>query len=259
MQEAPLTAVVDYIREISGLNIHIDTKAIEAPDDEIISFKVSDIVLDGALRLMLEPRSFAYRVEGGVVVITNQEALKSDVKLELYDVQDLTYGMRDFPGVDISLSTDSIGTSVMSGEETQQQFTGEDLASLIQNTIQPNQWDDVEGASIQYQNGLLILRNNIDVHRAVRQFLSDLRASTSMMVSVETRFLSVEQNFLQQVGMDFRDVDGARVQGITNLVDINPAFPLNPRFIDPGGNLGSTSAGITGVFGNSIARSTSRS
>jgi len=32
------------------------------------------------------------------------------VKLELYDVQDLTYGMADFPGVDISLAQDAIGT-----------------------------------------------------------------------------------------------------------------------------------------------------
>jgi tetratricopeptide (TPR) repeat protein len=51
MQNAPLTAIVDYIREISGLNIHIS--GIDNPDAEMISFKVQDIVLDGALRLML--------------------------------------------------------------------------------------------------------------------------------------------------------------------------------------------------------------
>ena len=251
MQDAPLTAIMDYIREISGLNIHIDSQAIENPDEEIISFKVSDIVLDGALRLMLGPRQLGYRVDGGVVVITSQDALKTDVVLELYDVQDLTYGMQDFPGVDINLAQDAIGTVISAGEETIQQFTGEDLASLIMNTIYREEWEEADGKSIQFQNGLLIVRNAIPVHRSITKFLSDLRASTSMLVSVETRFLSVEDNFLQQVGMDFRDVDGARTAGtITNLGDINPAFEINPRFIAPGGGLNAQSAGITGVFGS---------
>jgi type II secretory pathway component GspD/PulD (secretin)/tetratricopeptide (TPR) repeat protein len=263
MQNAPLTAIVDYIREISGLNIHIT--GIENPEQEVISFKVQDIVLDGALRLMLGPRQKGYMVRDGVVLITTQDALKKQVKLELYDVQDLTYGMQDFPGVDISLAQDAIGTTIAQGEEVVQQFTGEDLANLIKNTIHKNEWEEADGKSIQFNNGLLIVRNAVEVHKAVRKFLSDLRASTSMLVSVEARFLSVEDNFLQQVGMDFRDVDGARVQGITTLADINPTFfaQNNPQFLPtafgappPGTAVGTAnSAGITGVFGDSIARS----
>lgn len=258
MQNAPLTAIVDYIREISGLNIHIT--GIDNPDQEMISFKVQDIVLDGALRLMLQPRNKAYMVRDGVVLITTAEALKKRVKLELYDVQDLTYGMADFPGVDISLANDQIGTAVAAGEEAKQQFTGEDLANLIKNTIHKDQWEEADGKSIQFQNGLLIVRNSIEMHRAIRKFLSDLRASTSMLVSVETKFLSVEQDFLQEVGMDFRDVNAVagqfnRVQGISNLTDINPGFVINPVFIPPGNGLTATSAGITGVFGNNVQRS----
>ena len=257
MQNAPLTAIVDYIREISGLNIHIS--GIDNPDAEMISFKVQDIVLDGALRLMLQPRNKAYMVRDGVVLITTADALKKRVKLELYDVQDLTYGMADFPGVDISLANDAIGTAVAAGEEAKQQFTGEDLANLIKNTIHKDQWEEADGKSIQFQNGLLIVRNSIEMHKSIRKFLSDLRASTSMLVSVETRFLSVEQDFLQQVGMDFRDVNALpgqfnRVAGISNLVDIQPGFVINPQFIAPGGGLPATSAGITGVFGNSVQR-----
>lgn len=258
MQNAPLTAIVDYIREISGLNIHIS--GIDNPDAEMISFKVQDIVLDGALRLMLQPRNKAYMVRDGVVLITTADALKKRVKLELYDVQDLTYGMADFPGVDISLAQDAIGAAVAAGEEAKQQFTGEDLANLIKNTIHKDQWEEADGKSIQFQNGLLIVRNSIEMHKSIRKFLSDLRASTSMLVSVETRFLTVESTFLQQVGMDFRDVNAVagqinRVQGISTLTDINPSFIINPTFIAPGNGGTATSAGITGVFGNNVQRS----
>jgi type II secretory pathway component GspD/PulD (secretin) len=229
----------------------------------MISFKVQDIVLDGALRLMLQPRNKAYLVRDGVVLITTADALKKRVKLDLYDVQDLTYGMADFPGVDISLANDSIGTAVAAGEEAKQQFTGEDLANLIKNTIHKDQWEEADGKSIQFQNGLLIVRNSIEMHKQIRKFLSDLRASTSMLVSVETRFLSVESTFLQEVGMDFRDVNAVgnqfnRVQGISNLVDIQPTYvvgAIDQAFIAPGNGLPATSAGITGVFGNNQARS----
>src|SRR5437762_1041051 len=60
MQNAPLTAIIDYIREISGLNMHIS--GVDDADSAMISFKVADIVLDGALRLMLGPRQLAYLV-----------------------------------------------------------------------------------------------------------------------------------------------------------------------------------------------------
>lgn len=261
MQNAPLTAIVDYIREISGLNMHIS--GIDNPDQEMISFKVQDIVLDGALRLMLQPRNKAYLVRDGVVLITTADALKKRVKLDLYDVQDLTYGMADFPGVDISLAQDSIGVAAATGDEAKQQFTGEDLANLIKNTIHKDQWEEADGKSIQFQNGLLIVRNSIEMHKQIRKFLSDLRASTSMMVSVETRFLSVESTFLQEVGMDFRDVNAVpgqfnRVQGISTLTDIQPGYVLgaiDQAFIAPGNGLPATSAGITGVFGKNGARS----
>src|SRR5689334_21190494 len=100
------------------------------------------------------------------------------------------------------------------------------------------------------------------MHKSIRKFLSDLRASTSMLVSVETRFLSVTSDFLQQVGMDFRDVNAVagqfnRVQGISTLTDIQSGFVQNPQFqfLPPGPGLPATSAGITGIFGNNVQRS----
>jgi hypothetical protein len=73
MQNAPLTAVVDHVREVSGLNIHIS--GIDNPDAEILSVKSRDEVLDRALRQILEPRNKTYLVRDGVVVITMADAV----------------------------------------------------------------------------------------------------------------------------------------------------------------------------------------
>jgi hypothetical protein len=74
MQNAPLTAVVDYIHEASGLNIHIS--GIENPDAEQVTLKAHDIPVDGALRLLLNSRNKDYRIRDGVVLISTQEQLR---------------------------------------------------------------------------------------------------------------------------------------------------------------------------------------
>jgi len=264
MQNAPLTAVVDYLREVSGLNIHL--QGIENPDQEIVTLKVGDVLLDGALRLLLGPRGKGYEVKDGVVVITTAEALRGRVRLELYDVQDLTYGMQDFPGVDVTLarapsrpatlrpraeppgrrvpakellSTFRVDLEVRAGalETIQlladrsglafsidddarakldrapaaerefrgvvldevlrrlldpvglshfvasdgavvvqvQLWTGEDLAARVKAAVFPDSWVEADGRTIQFQNGLLIVRHTAEAHAAVRRFLAALR------------------------------------------------------------------------------------
>ncbi|MBI4563670.1 MAG: tetratricopeptide repeat protein [Planctomycetes bacterium] len=261
-QDATLGQLVDYVRDISGLNLHIDGKNIPDPTADTFTIKLKNLSIAGAFDLMLPSKGKAYMVEDGVVLITTSEAVRRRVHLELYDVQDLTFSLKDFPGVNMSL-TDEGGIMGMATEEgAQQTFGGEQLAELIRNTIDKNNWDEAVGQSITFQNGLLIIRNANETHRKIRRFLSDLRASTGIMVSVETRFLTVENEFLQQVGMDFRDVDGARVQGVLTLDDISPTFATVPgsaftQFIDPdggGGPLSGVSPGITGTFGRSVVR-----
>ncbi|MBI2932477.1 MAG: tetratricopeptide repeat protein [Planctomycetes bacterium] len=257
MQDAPLPSVIDYVRELTGLNFIIDA-SVETPDQKLVTIKVTEVPVADALRLILESVSADIVVEDGVVIITSKEALQKKVRLELYDVQDLTVGVQDFPGVDMSLSPDQMGASVMPEEGSKQVFSGEDLVDLIKKTIDKDHWED-EGKSIQHQNGLLIARNTIDMHKKLAKFLTELRASTGILVSVETRFLTVDDTFLQQVGMDFRDLDAFGAPVGLNLDDINPAFSMPPSstFIDPDGPAGPlpvTSPGIAWQGGRNIQR-----
>jgi len=70
MVNAPLTAVLDFISQTSRISIVIDTEAVPNPEQEMISFKVADIVVDGALRLMLGPRQKTFTAAGDAVLIT---------------------------------------------------------------------------------------------------------------------------------------------------------------------------------------------
>ncbi|HEY3225950.1 MAG TPA: VIT and VWA domain-containing protein, partial [Planctomycetota bacterium] len=54
---------------------------------------------------------------------------------------------------------------------------GEVLANRIKATIDSNSWSEAKGKSCVFQNGLIIVRNTPEVHRKVRKFLDELRAS----------------------------------------------------------------------------------
>ena len=261
-QNADVRAVIDYIREISGLNIVLGKEIQDPSAYTYPTLRLKDVTISAVFDIILGGKELAYSVEDGIVVVTTAKAVKAKVQLDMYNVQDITYGLQDFPGVNITLSEDALGATTGQEEGAKPVFDGEALANLIKSTIEKNNWDEANGQSCVFQNGLLIVRNSIDVHRKVRKFLNDLRSSTGILVSVESRFLTVEDNFLQQVGMDFRDVDGNRVAGVLSLDDINPAVSTLPgsqfaTFLDPdggGGPLAVSSPGITGTFGKDIVR-----
>ena len=67
MQDAPLSAVVDYLREVTGLNFVCDVAADS--DDKIISLKVSDQPLATVLRKLCAGVGWDYDVRHGVLFL----------------------------------------------------------------------------------------------------------------------------------------------------------------------------------------------
>src|SRR6185503_7232011 len=64
---APLDSVVDYLREISGLNIFVDSKVREK--NLVISIKVTDITLRSIFGLMLKPHDCDIMFKDGVLQV----------------------------------------------------------------------------------------------------------------------------------------------------------------------------------------------
>ncbi len=144
MKNVPLTAVVDYFREISGLNIHIDGE-VTRPDEIRVSVHEGDASLLASLRRLLDPLSLACVARDGVLFVTTRARLRRELKLELYDVQDLV------------------------------EDNGEGLAQSIAKRVCPGSWKE-EGKSIQFNNGLLIVRQSRMAHAAIRIFLRRRRS-----------------------------------------------------------------------------------
>ncbi len=73
LQNVSMTAILNHLQLVCDVRIEVDRASLPNPEKEMISFKVADIVADGALRLMLGPRQLKYVVQGGVVFVTGGE------------------------------------------------------------------------------------------------------------------------------------------------------------------------------------------
>jgi len=108
--ETTLTEVVDFLREITSLNILISKNVKEKGDAFSVSLKVDDLQASDALSLLLQMLDLDFKIEDGVVLIVTKEELKADVFLQLTDVRDLLFHLRDFKAPEISLADTSGGS-----------------------------------------------------------------------------------------------------------------------------------------------------
>jgi hypothetical protein len=70
MENVSLTQILNHLQKACEVRFEIDHQSIPNPEAERISFKVQDIIVDGALRLMLQPRQKKHIVQGGMVFVT---------------------------------------------------------------------------------------------------------------------------------------------------------------------------------------------
>jgi general secretion pathway protein D len=82
----------------------------------------------------------------------------------------------------------------------------ESLIELITSTIAPTTWDDVGGpGSIQqFQGNLsLVISQTQEVHEEIADLLEQLRRLQDLQVTVEVRFITLNDNFFERIGVNF--------------------------------------------------------
>jgi len=169
---APLDQVVDYLREISGLNIFVDTKVRDK--QIVVSLKVQELTLRSIFSLMLKPHGCGVMFKDGVLqIMLESDIADKTMKMEIYDCRDILYPIQQFPGVDLDLGT--VGVLVQPPDEA---AGGEmPIEELVRAHTGGRSWEENPKASIKMQNGLLVIKNTPEVHKQVRRLLDLLRAN----------------------------------------------------------------------------------
>jgi general secretion pathway protein D len=91
------------------------------------------------------------------------------------------------------------------GGGTQADF--DSLIELLQSTVAPTTWDEVGGpGSIrEFENNLsLVISQTEDVHEQIVDLLEQLRRNQDLQVTIEVRFITLNDNFFERIGVDFQ-------------------------------------------------------
>ncbi len=171
-KDAPLDSVIDYLREIADMNIFLDQKVREK--QLVMSIKVTEISMKSVLSLMLKPHGCDTMFKDGVLMVMTKEDIADRLtRMEIYDCRDILYPVQDFPGVDIQLSNDQIGTVAFDGGGNEgSEFP---IEELIKAHTGGRSWEENPKAACSLQNGLLVIKNTPEVHKQVRRLLDMLR------------------------------------------------------------------------------------
>lgn len=226
--EVPFKEVIEYIRAFSGLNIVIDPEV----DSELessginVSLKLYNVSIETALRLLLplgstEESQLAYTFRENILYITKREKAMGKAVPRLHDVNDLINSLVDFSGpkLELPIGAEEMDTSIFGQVgEGKTIHTSEDLLDLIKQNVAPETWE-IEGFSIDTTGGNLLVVNTLEVNKEIENFLNELRRFIGSVVTVETRFITVQQDFLQEIGVDFRGL-GLQKGTIANLDDV---------------------------------------
>jgi len=231
-----LAGAVRYLSSVTGLNFVMSRRVKDDNQDTVINLQLDNVSVRQVLNFMTEPNEMAWKVRNGVVMILNRDEALDQPILEFYDVKDLVAKISDFPGQEINL----VPSKYQPPEPPELQeplpaFEIDALIEVIRQTIQPESWDTIEGAMIEPKNNVLVVVTTPEIHQRVGAFLSDLRRNTGLLISLEVRFLTAEDRFLRDVGVDVRGLGnqtgGVGLPGLgggTNFDDSFTGSTANP-------------------------------
>lgn len=232
--ETPFEQVMDFLGELTKVNLVVEWQDLVDAGierDAPITLQLSNVSFRQVLRQVLSQvgrdTPVAFTVADGLLRIATKEKLDRDKLVLIYDIRDLLVRLpraRQDQGFDVTQGLGQGGGGGggggMFGQGNQQQDQGQDdqdpygggpggalvqqIMDIIRQTVEPDSWRETGGGdgSIRDLSGQLIVYNTSDAHRQVADLLSQLRASRALQVSVETRFLNVVANFLEEFGVD---------------------------------------------------------
>jgi len=159
---------IDYLRNLSGLNIVVNWTALEAAaveKDKEVNVRFANVRVDQVLRVVLDEvgggeTELAYEVNDEVVGISTNEDLSRRTCVRIYDYSDLL-GRAPTPPYFYAKREDPL----------------ERLIYVIQETVDPESWRVYGGnvGSINTFDGLIIVTQTANAHEQIYALLESIR------------------------------------------------------------------------------------
>jgi type II secretory pathway component GspD/PulD (secretin) len=237
-EETAFEQVMDFLGEMTKVNISVDWTDLAdngVERDKPVTVRLSNVTFRTVLNEVLSQAGgdvhLAFAVGDGLLRIATKQKLDRNKLVLIYDIRDLLVNVPQATrqaAFDVTQGMGQGGTSGGGGgggggmfggqgggmQQGGDQYGGQNgqqpgqlaqqVIDIIRQTVEPDSWRETGGGdgSIRDLNGQLIIYNTSDAHRQVVDLLGQLRETRTLQISVESRFLDVISNFLEQFGVD---------------------------------------------------------
>jgi type II secretory pathway component GspD/PulD (secretin) len=256
--------VVKFINDAKQMNIMVDPAVAAELESIPITLNLQDVTVENALKnLVRAGGSLTYVVQGTVVYITKSDSVAARPKpiIQVHSIGDLTTPLSKFIAPDLNLLPSKAEESEDApkyGKTEEGQPTlcpADKVQELVTKNVASEDYWSSEGVSIapHGEDKLLVIASP-DVQHQVAAFLNDLRAFSGLVVTIETRFLTVTDNFVRDIGVDLRGLGNgspgplALLDDVTNGLDDNASAGFDNN--GPGGIGQQAQRPSSGVFFN---------
>ncbi|MBT3199896.1 MAG: hypothetical protein HN350_08260 [Phycisphaerales bacterium] len=236
-EDMELTQVFQFLRDVSGANIHVKWRALALESIEpatTVNVHLANVSFRKALDTILadvatggDPgvgaTGLGYVIDEGVITISTKADLGKQTVVRVYDIRDMIVRVPMFEGPRLGRSTKGAGDQSSndsglfdpgagggdtgSGLEDDMKSRSEiitEIKTLITETVARDSWREAggEAGAISEMNGQLVITQTIENHDNIIELIGKLREARALEVSIEARFITVASGFLNRVGID---------------------------------------------------------
>ena len=256
----PLRAALQTLGGFSNINFLLNKDGQEAADSEVNLEPFPDStlkwVLEQLLRSVGSDQNLGYVVQDGAVMIGPKSSLKVTGYLKFYEISDIIQAHPDFKAPPIALDEfqgkqgGGAGLDIDLGDDEDLgagPLPVDTLLELLNKELAGGEdEEDEDETGLSILGGKLAARTTLEKHFALSRLLDQFRKATGMMVTVESRFLDIQDNFLEEIGVslgsptstflpnNIPDIDGQGTSVAPGWEWVNPSGDVDVRAAELG-------------------------
>lgn len=245
-ERVPLASALAYIGKAAGVQIDPDWKSLETvniePSTQVnmsLGEQPAKVVLERLLKQVSKDRfnKADFAVNDGIVAVGSADAIKQQTVTVTYPIADMLLFAPDYTDIPVLDLESKIGNKAAKRVAANDPFKGDrkatvpdkkerihQIVTVLQQGVDADSWKENGGdvGSITELNGLLVITNTAKNHKEITGLLSKLREIRQTQLSVEARFLLVDQNFFEQINFDLDVYFNANSSQVTAARGLDP-------------------------------------
>lgn len=220
LEAVPVGDACDLLAGLCGVNlvVHPDVRAAATP----VSLDVRDMEARSLLDWICRQAGTKYQLRNEAVHVGSPDA--DPAVLRVYAIEQLIRAPVDLAGPGVQAFSLGEGAGGGGGgfnvfgngdgEDAGEALSPEDLVDLIRGTIAPESWSLPE-YTITIRGNQLFIRTSQPIHDLVQDFLAATARANNQMVFLALKWLSIDDGYLEEIGVDWHNLGGQVLQGPT--------------------------------------------